>query len=64
MAKLLTKRVISYSLELTESEVTWLRGALQNPLHGETPYEEDTTNAAFRHSIFNAVSPEGIVWLS
>jgi len=45
----------SVMLFLTRQEAEWLKSAMQNPLHGETPDEEYSENAYFRKCFFDVL---------
>lgn len=47
-------------LELTQEEATWLRGVMQNPLHGESRLGEEPYDAEMRRRFFDAVTVEGL----
>ena len=44
-----------YKLELSLHEVKWLKEAMQNPLYGEHPDEEDVDNRYFRELFFRTL---------
>lgn len=43
------------SLKLTEEEAKWLKGIMQNPLHGQLPTEEDETDKMHRGAIWRTL---------
>ncbi|GEK52376.1 hypothetical protein [Vreelandella venusta] len=45
---------IEVILSLTPEEVQWLHGVMQNPLHGQSPQEEDIADRTMRRAFFNA----------
>lgn len=44
-------------LEMTEEESQWLKLVMQNPLHGQTPIDESSHDAAMRKAFFEAIKP-------
>jgi hypothetical protein len=56
MARALRNKVTTFSVELTEEETNWLVAAIQNPLHGESPQQEQRESRTHRLSIFCALT--------
>jgi hypothetical protein len=46
---------IKICLELEENEAHWLKGVMQNPLHGEDPQDEDLEQQEHRKDLFNSL---------
>lgn len=49
----------TYVLELNEEEAIWLRGVMQNSLHGQSPTEEPAEDRKMRQAFFGAVESAG-----
>ena len=49
-----TKTVIK--LTLSEEEAAWLRGVMQNPLHGDHPADEPEEDRAMRELLWDALN--------
>lgn len=43
-------------LELTQDEANWLRGIMQNPLHGQNPSEEVDYDRSMRMLFWNVLN--------
>jgi hypothetical protein len=48
--------VVSIVLELDEEDAHWLRGVMQNPLHGQEPGEEDPEEQRRRHDLWTELN--------
>jgi len=48
--------VVTYTLELSETEANWLRGIMQNPLYDIEPADESPLDTEMRESFWNALS--------
>jgi len=56
--KYLTTVVREYTIILTAGEYEWLKGVMQNPLHGETPDQESEINKKYRRIFWDALNRE------
>lgn len=45
---------------MSEAEAKWLKGVMQNPLHGESCEEEESGNKNMRKLFWDALAKEGI----
>lgn len=45
-----------WTLELTDEEVQWLNGVMQNPLHGEGPTEEASKDQEMRRRFYEGTT--------
>lgn len=55
--KVSKEQIFQITLVLNKEEATWLHSIMQNPLHGQSPDEEDTMDAVLRHRFFDATRP-------
>jgi hypothetical protein len=56
MATAAFQKVVVVVLEMSQDEADWLRVAIQNPLHGTRPENEDVQSRKLREGIFNALN--------
>ena len=60
MANAQRLQVVVINLELTLQEAMWLKAAVQNPMHGTTPENEDPAQRVIREGIFNALKEQKV----
>ena len=46
----------TYILRLSEEEAEWLTGIMQNPLHGETPTDENIEDRKMRAKFYETLT--------
>lgn len=57
MVQVKKEEVVSYTLQLTQTEAQWLQGIMQNPLHGQTPDCEEALDKEMRMKFWQAFQP-------
>ena len=58
-AKGLQSTIVTLELDLLES--VWLKGKMQNPLHGQKYEDESQTDKTMREIFWNALDEAGVV---
>jgi hypothetical protein len=53
--KIKNQTTMKITLKLEEHEALWLKGIMQNPLHGENPEEESRKDKKMRTLFWNAL---------
>lgn len=56
--KISSTKNIKIFLELDESEAKWLKEVMQNPLHGQSPEQEDEDDSMLRMRFFKILAKE------
>lgn len=52
--KTMAPEVTTSTNVLSDEQLRWLHGVMQNPLHGQDPFEEDNHDSEMRIKIFEA----------
>lgn len=53
---------VTIVIKMDLKDARWLQGVMQNPLHGQTPAEEDGHERTKRHQLFGELKAQTENW--